>query len=512
MNQGPTSQPKLPRESPTLFSEATGPVAPTSIELGPVGGSFGAGTAADFEAEFAELEVQPRRAGAVRRVAATGAAAGKKLAPGQQSLLHEEVFRLFWLARLTAQSAQGALLYALLIVVVDRTDRSLFTSLFVICSIVPSIVFGLPAGIAGDNLPRRPLLVILNLLRFVLALFLLSREPSLAGIFAATLALWTIHQFYSPSESAILAALVPRTRYISAQALSNLALTLAQLLGLVILAPLLLKTVGPRALFAVCAALFIVAAGLIALLPRLDEHLSDTSRSHRGRSLRQSLLDGWRVVRSDHITYEAIIDDVLVGIGASSLVVILPFYLERVLGTAKENTVFVFAPAALGLVLGLRYAPILGRFVGERRLATSALLVFACCFGALGFVAQLHTFVDQTLRLPLNPIADLLRIPRLVSVAMLISIPAGFASALVNVAARSLLLDRTPPTSRSQVIATQGLIGNLGALVPTLLAGIAADLFGVEPIAVAIACVIAGGAVAVHLVSRRPMPLQTAPS
>ncbi|MDQ3043652.1 MAG: MFS transporter [Chloroflexota bacterium] len=507
MSQGPTSQSDRPPPISTGSNEAAESLPPSSIELGPVGAFLGASTAADFEAESAALEEQTRRGRAVRR-----AAVSKKLAPSPHSLFHEEPFRIFWLARLTAQTGQGALLYALLIIVVDRTDRSLFTSLFVICSIVPSIIFGLPAGIAGDNLPRRPLLVSLNLLRFVLMLFLLSREPSLAGIFAATLALWTIHQFYSPSESATLAALVPRTRYIPAQALSNLALTLAQLLGLVILAPLLLKTVGPRALFAVCAALFIVAAGLIALLPRLDEHLSDARSGERRRSLRQSLLDGWRVVRSDRVSYEAIIDDVLVGIGASALVVILPFYLERVLGTAKENTVFVFAPAALGLVLGLRYAPFLGRFVGERRLATGALLIFAFCFGALGFVEQLHTFVDQTLRLPLDQIADLLRIPRLVSMAMLISVPAGFASALVNVAARSILLARTPAISRGQVIATQGLIGNLGALVPTLLAGIAADLFGVEPIAIAIACVIAGGALAVHFVSRQPLPFQTAPS
>jgi hypothetical protein len=59
---------------------------------------------------------------------------------------------------------------------------------------------------------------------------------------------------------------------------------------------------------------------------------------------------------------------------------------------------------------------------------------------------------------------------------------------------------------RGQVIATQGLIGNVGALVPTLLAGIATDIFGAQPIAVLIALTIIGGALAAHTRTLRPAP------
>ena len=65
------------------------------------------------------------------------------------------------------------------------------------------------------------------------------------------------------------------------------------------------------------------------------------------------------------------------------------------------------------------------------------------------------------------------------------------------------LLARTPGTLRGQVIATQGLIGNIASLVPTLLAGIATDIFGVKPIAVAIAVCIVIAAMAAHSVGRR---------
>ncbi len=451
----------------------------------------------------------------------------RRVLPLDQPLLREEAFRFFWFSRVAAQTAQGALLYALLIVVADRTDASFYNALFVACSIVSSIVFGLPAGIVVDALPRRPLMVGLNLVRFAFVVALLLSDPTLGGIFAATLGIWVIHQFYSPSESAVVAALVPPGRYASAQALSNLALTLAQSLGLILLAPVLLKLAGPRALYAVVAALFFAAALFCALLPRLDDHLRAAPVSAGGRagvgerrpagasggrpvrsfgSARAALLVGWRTVRGDRVAYEALADDMLVGIGMSSLVVIMPIYLERVLGTSKENTVFVFAPAALGLVVGLRLAPRLAAGFGERRAATGALAVFAATIAAFGFVEGLEGAFERV-GLPVDRLSDLAGISPLVLIAMWLSIPAGLASAVVGVATRAVLLNRTPAAARGQVIATQNLIGNLAALVPTLLTGIAADLIGIEPIAVVIAVVIAGGAVWAHTAAGRPAPV-----
>lgn len=415
--------------------------------------------------------------------------------PHQPSLFANDAFLLFWISRLVTQTGQGALIYALLIIVVDRTDASFYNSLFVICAILPSLAFGLPAGIVVDAVPRRPLLVCLNLLRFLFALALVASTPSLVGIFAAALGIWTIHQFYSPSESATLASIVPKYRYTSAQALSNLALTLAQLVGLVILAPVLLKTAGPTALFGVCALLFVAGATLTALLPRFDEHLASRG-ARQSRSIKETLLDGWRTTRRDDVIYEVMIADIVVGIGGSALVVITPLYLRGVLDTAAENTVFVFAPAALGLVIGLRLSSKIGRLIGERRVATAGLMLFAACVGALGFVVAIREFLNQTLRIRTDRVADALHVPPLILLVMLISIPAGFASAIVSVSARSVLLARTPSSKRGQVIATQSLLQNLGALVPTLLVGIMADLIGVEKVAVAIAAIMAGSTIA----------------
>lgn len=454
-----------------------------------------------------------RRAHRDRRnvIAAPAAWLTRRVTPGHDSLLHDEAFRIWWLTRLACQTGQGALLYALLILVVDRTDASFFSSLFVVASLAPALIFGLPGGIVSDRLPKRPLLIGLNLARFAFVLPLVLREVSLGGIFATTIGIWIIHQFYSPTEGTSIANLVPRTRYAEAQSLSNLCLTIAQLIGLVTMAPLFLKIAPPQVLFAIVATLYFVAGGLATLLPRMDDHLQPGAGGARAArsmtSIKTSLLVGWRSARSDRASFGAMADDVMVGIGFSALIVIVPFYLERVLNTAKENTVFVFAPAALGLVVGYRLAPRISRLIGGERAATIGLMTFAACVGALGFATEVYTFLTEGLFLPIARVADAVSIQPLVIVAMLVSIPAGFASAIVNVAARSVILERTPPSARSQVVATQALINNVGAIVPSLLAGITMDLFGVQAVAVAIAVLIAGIAVAVHFAVRGPLPV-----
>ncbi|HYJ12678.1 MAG TPA: hypothetical protein VEW66_03755, partial [Thermomicrobiales bacterium] len=103
-----------------------------SVEFQPIGGIFGTITPVAEDDRRRWL-----RPGRKRQ--------DQKLSQAEASLFTNRDFKALWFSRLFAQSAQGALLYALLILVVDLSDRSVYSSLFVICSIVPSIVFGLPA-------------------------------------------------------------------------------------------------------------------------------------------------------------------------------------------------------------------------------------------------------------------------------------------------------------------------------------------------------------------------------
>lgn len=506
-HQRPAVQPRkkaqVPPVAPTdQFDDAVEHQGQTvSIELRPVSGLFGRSDTVEITSED-DSGGRLRLPSSLRRRRKQGR---------EESLLKDPDFRLLWWSRLLSQTAQGALLYALMILVIDLSQRSFYSALFVACSNVPSIVLGLPAGMVVDNISRKHMMVMLNGFRFTFMLFMVATEPSLTSVFAATIGIWIIHQFYSPSEASMLADLVPPHRYTSAQSMFNLALTISQAAGLALLAPLMLRLGGAELVFVMAGSLWLIAGALTMLLPAISIEESHAIRPKR-RGLMDTLTAGIQFVRKDRPTLEAILDDVLVSVGMSALVVIIPFYLERVLGTSKENTVFVFAPAAIGLVLGLRAAPALARIIGERYSAFLAVASFAASIFALGFIEQTYRFMNDVLRLPLDQFTDWISVSPYTFLTMVVSIPAGLSMSVVNVAARSILLHRTPAYVRGQVIATQGLIGNVLGLVPTLLTGLAADLFGVIPVAVGIAVLIFTGGIVARNIGRSEPPREMVPA
>ena len=395
-------------------------------------------------------------------------------------LLDNDAFRAWWFSRLVAQTAQAALLYGLLILIVDQTNRSIYASLFVVCSIVPSLLFGLIGGWAADRLPQRALLTTLNVLRALVVIPLIREPDNLFVLFAVTIGIWTLHQFYSPGEAAVMARILPESRLADGTSMGNLALTLAQVAGMVILAPLLLRLPDARPFVAICAAGYAVAAIFMLDIGRLRP------RESAGRTIPFNLRRGWEIATSSGRAFNAFADAVLIAVGLSSLLAIVPAYLENVLNTGANNTVFVFAPAVIGLVVGLRIAPPLGRWLGHGRIAIAATICFAFSAAAFGAIDSVARLID-TAGIPLASVADQRGLPTRTAATMLVSIPAGFFSAIVNVAARAVLLEVAPDDARGQVFAMQGVIGNAGALIPTLLAGIAVDLLGARPVAIVLA-------------------------
>jgi sugar phosphate permease len=136
-------------------------------------------------------------------------------------------------------------------------------------------------------------------------------------------------------------------------------------------------------------------------------------------------------------------------------------------------------------------------------------MLFALTVGSFGYIDRALTLFDQTLNLPVAEIANRLGLAPLTLMVMLLSVPAGMATSIGSVSARSGMLARAPAEMRGQVIATQSLFQNVGALIPTLLAGIAADIIGVQRVAIAIAALILCGAVAALTIYR---PAQSRPA
>jgi MFS family permease len=79
----------------------------------------------------------------------------------------------------------------------------------------------------------------------------------------------------------------------------------------------------------------------------------------------------------------------------------------------------------------------------------------------------------------------------LVLLTMAFAGPMGFAYALVNAPAQTVLHERAPAEMRGRVFAAQVVLANAVGILPLIAAGSVADIYGVSPVLFAIAGVMA---------------------
>jgi Na+/melibiose symporter-like transporter len=274
----------------------------------------------------------------------------------------------------------------------------------------------------------------------------------------------------------------------------NLGGAVGQVVGAVILAPLFLKTVGGDSLFTVVAILYVAAAGLLLTVPNLGfRQLSDAQRHavHTTfRGVRAEFAEGWQILRQDRTAYMAMI---LLVLGSTSLLVtasLAPRFADQVLGISTENAIYVFAPAVVGVVLGLRVVDWLTQQVSKSWVVTAGFILVVLSMVAMAMVRQsAHLLENQ------NPVGLFSPGPfgttaARVMVTMVFAGLTGFAYSVVNVAGRSLLNERVPVPVQGRVFAAQTVLSNLASIVPLLLAGALADWWGVGPVLIVVAAAI----------------------
>ena len=435
------------------------------------------------------------------------------------SILRNQAFLRLWGAQLLSQTAQNGLMFALLVLVTERTGSSIYGSLLVLTFMLPSVLLSIPAGVLVDRWHKRTVLIVTNACRAAIALVFIAVSPWVSALLAVTFLFSSIGQFFTPAEAATIPALVSRGRLISANALFQLTLTSSQFLGLVVLAPALLKLGGPSLFFSVTVVLYLAATLMVATLP----HGIEPARSREplrlsglagtvARDIREALT----TLHADAISLLALAQLTTSSSLAMLFGLLAPRFVRDVLDISADNAVFVFAPMALGAVLGLRVLRFLTVRLRHQAIVTIGL--FGITLALLG-LASVELIARELEQFGAREFVEALghHRPRfatfdlsvLVLVTMAAAVPMGFFYALVNAPAQTIIHERAPATMRGRFLGAQLLLANLSSLVLLLVIGAATDLVGVSLVLLSYAPVVAAVAVAGLLVVRRAPPVGT---
>src|SRR5690348_8416150 len=337
-----------------------------------------------------------RRSAVVARVqeaeagpTASGSVASTAFGNEQGSIWRNRDFLLLWLAQAISQTAQNAIWYGIVVLVERLSHSSTQLSFAVLTLIIPSVVFGVLAGVYVDRWDKRTVLIATNVIRGTIAFgYAAFGLPGvtlpLVALYAINFVFSTVGQFFAPAETAMIPTVVGRSRLLQANSLFHLTFTASQLVGLVVLGPLLVKVGGVDGLFVTMAAAIVLCGALVWPLPSTrgehDPH-QPTSEGEAIRGVWHEVRDIWHFVFRDRIVALAMGQWTIGAILGVVVATLVPGFGERLLHVRAEDAVFVMAPAGVGMVAGTALLNRWGDRLEKHFLTNVGLFTVATCLG-----------------------------------------------------------------------------------------------------------------------------------
>lgn len=439
--------------------------------------------------------------------------------PRTPSLFANREFVALWAAQGISQTVNTGLQFVLLILIVERFESSIAGSGLIIAMAAPPVVFGLISGLVIDRFDKRRVLIVTNAARAILTALLFLGDVSVAAIYAIAFLTATMGQFFLPAANAAVPSFVTRTQLLAANSVFQLTLVSAQLIGMVMLAPLMLKLFGFEASYFVAAAMIMGTVPLLFLLPALPVErrpFTPTTWRQRVRTVPRELGEAWRLVRRDRLTTLAMLQLSTGGLLLFMFALLVPRFVKDVLERDPDDSVFIFWPVGIGAIIALRLLTWLGRRYTPTGIVTVGLFGLTVVITALGAVDFLVDFLQERQPWDLLGPDQVLGESLLVVVTVILAFPMGLAYALVNAPAQTVLHERTPAAMRGRLFSAQLMLANGVSMFALLFIGGLADAIGVTHVLF----VVAGMTLAMGLVSvwlRRqaahdPPPLSGAPA
>jgi MFS family permease len=389
-------------------------------------------------------------------------------------------FRRIWVAQLLSLTAQNGIHFVQLVLIERLTGHSLQIGLMIAAFSLPPVIFSFIAGTVVDRIPKKWIIVFSNLFRALLAfsyIFTLrwfADFPTalLLIVYTITFLGSSIGSFFNPAVLAKLPLLVDEDQLIIANSLFNFTVALAQLAGLLIIAPAAVKLLGIPGAFGLMGVFYMIAFLLVLKLPRDRGRQVDRSMAS-ARKIWGEVREGWVFVVRNRPIYLAVIQLTLVASLMMILAMIAPGFSARVLGLAPEDAVVVFAPAGVGMLIAIVALGRFGRKIPSQWLQSAMLIVTAISFGLLALISYDFT----ALHLP-----DVQVSKNVTTTTLLVALtvmPLGFGLYVINTIAQTTLQRLTPEALRGRVFTVQFMMASLIGLAPLLIAATLADIIGI---------------------------------
>ena len=297
--------------------------------------------------------------------------------------LRSSLFRALWLAALVSNFGIWMQNVGAAWLMTSLSNSPTLVTLVQTATSLPFLVAALPAGVLGDMVDRRWLLVanqgwmMLVALALGLATLLGAMTPWL--LLALTFALGMGFAALLPTWQAIQPDLVSRSELPQAITLVGVNVNVSRAIGPAV-GGLLIAAAGPAAVFLINGVLFFIS---LCVFFRWEG-----SRDHDAwpETFAEALQAGLRFARNAPALRAVLVRAALFMVGGSAVLALLPLVARRQLGLGSDGYGLLLGCFGLGAVIGATLLSRLRRRASRNRIVAGASVVLAASTIALAFV------------------------------------------------------------------------------------------------------------------------------
>lgn len=367
-------------------------------------------------------------------------------------VLSNHGFLFLWFGQLNSQLADRVFVYVLMIIAYSLTSTNLGVAVPLLAFGVPSLLFGPLAGVYVDKWDRKAILIITSIIRGVLLLLIVPLiDQSMVLIFAVSFLIYTATQFFAPAETASIPELVKKHDLIVANSLFMITWMGASVIGFGLGAPLV-NFFGNEGTVVAAAVLYFIGAGAVALVP-LKPIAKKTE--HKERPIREDLLYGLAFIWKNAVVKYSLLK-LFVATAAIAIISLLAIsYAKDVLGIGANNFGYLIIAVGFGMFVGMGVLERLRRVMTKGTIVIVSFIVSGLALVFIGRVSDLR-------------------------IALLLIAVLGVGNIFITSSIQTILQQRIPRQIRGRVFGVQNMLINSAFVFPVIIAGLVADVYGVQ--------------------------------
>lgn len=411
-----------------------------------------------------------------------GSAVRSKGVRAQLAVAREPGVKQLALARAASKLGIATLSYGGMVYLAREGAEDIVVVLVGASGYIAALLFGLQGGTLADVMPKRWALFFGLALQSALCFFVPLKLG--AGVWQLIVLLFlmsAISQVTTPAMKSAVRLVTTAAQVAAVSALIALLGSLGAAIGSSFLAPMIVRySTIQMVMYSAGGVLGIAAIGALKLPSEPSRSKHD--RKEEDRLFREAMVTPRRIA-SWVTSYPAAASMVLVGALVVALFEainsLLPVYVREVLHTDPTLSVYIFAPAGVGFIIGTILSPQLIRLVGERWVAAMSFFFIAGGAILLGSIHAVAPYVANYSPLRIVEVAGK-SLPDSVLATGLIAIPFNFGSTAAGASVQAWLNRYVPLERQGRTFGMQEVIEQALTITALLSLGAIGSLAGTQ--------------------------------